>query len=128
MRYLLDANVLIGWLKGRAPAPELLEELNSRGDILAVNAISLAEIFSGLREDDVEVAEAFMAPLQYWEMDAGVARLAGQLRYRYARLGRPLSVADCLLAAHAIIEDATLVTGNVRDFPMPELKLLKLPE
>jgi len=128
MRYLLDANVVIGWLKGREPAPELLDQLNNRGDILAVNAISLAETFSGLREADVGSAEAFLGALEYWEMDAGVARLAGQLRYRYARLDRPLSVADCLLAAHAISEDATLVTGNVRDFPMPELKLLKLPE
>jgi len=31
------------------------------------------------------------------------------------------------LGALAVAKDATLITSNVRDFPMPELKLEPLP-
>ena len=48
-------------------------------------------------------------------------------RHIYARSGQPLSVPDTLMAALAVAKDAALITGNVRDFPMPELKLEPLP-
>ena len=126
-RYLLDSNVVIDWLNGRAPAPALLDELNSRGDILTVNAITITETYSGIAPRDVESIGRVLASFEYWQIDFRVARLAGEFRYRYARLGRPLAVPDVLLAAHAVTEDLTLITANVKDFPMPELKLLSLP-
>jgi len=126
-RYLLDSNVVIDWLNGRAPAPALLDELNSCGDILTVNAITITETYSGIAQRDVESIGRVLASFEYWQIDFRVARLAGEFRYRYARLGRPLAVPDVLLAAHAVTEDSTLITANVKDFPMPELKLLSLP-
>jgi predicted nucleic acid-binding protein len=117
---------VIDWLKGRPPAPELLEELSSRGDLVAVNAVSIAETFSGVVEGDIEPVGKVLARFAYWQIGFDAARLAGEYRYRYAREGRTLAVPDVLLAAHAISEDATLITSNVRDFPMPELKILRL--
>jgi predicted nucleic acid-binding protein len=63
---------------------------------------------------------------EYWPIDQDVAKRAGSLRNEYRRTGRPRSVPDTLMAAHAMLREATLVTGNVRDFPMPELKILRL--
>ncbi|HEU4758431.1 MAG TPA: PIN domain-containing protein [Dehalococcoidia bacterium] len=126
-QYLLDASVLIDWLNGRRQAVELLDGLVRRGEVLAVNAIAIAETFSGLSAEDRELAEPVLRTLEFWDIDFEVARLAGTYRYTYARSGRPLSVPDVLMAAHAVARDAALVTGNVRDFPMPELRLLKLP-
>jgi len=68
-----------------------------------------------------------MAPFAYWDIAAPVAKRAGHYRYVYARRGQPLAVADTLMASLAIANDATLVSGNVKDFPMPELRLEKLP-
>ena len=127
MAYLIDASVLIDWLKGQPDALQLLDDFARRGEILAVNAISLAELYSGFSEDEREREEPFLASLTYWEIDREVAELAGTYRYNYRRQGRPLSVPDVLMAAHAVTRGATLITGNVRDFPMPELKLLRLP-
>jgi len=125
-KYLLDSNAVIDWLNGRASAPERLEELSSRGDLLAVNAISVAETFSGVAESDIESIENVLSGFDYWQMDFSVAKLAGEYRHRYAREGRPLALPDVLLAAHAISEDATLITSDTRGFPMPELKILRL--
>lgn len=123
--YLLDANILIGWLNGQRPAIELLQSLATSAAVLAVNAISTAETYSGLRERDAARAEQLFKAFDFWVIEFYVAKLAGELRYKYARQGTTLAVTDTLLAAQAIARDATLITDNSRDFPMPELKLLR---
>lgn len=112
------------WLNGLEPAPALLVELSNRGDLLAVNAISVAETYSGVVPHRLEQVDFLLGAFAYWPIDWSVARLAGEYRYRYGREGRKLPVPDVVLGAHAIREDATLITNNERDFPMPELKIL----
>lgn len=90
-----------------------------------MNVIITAEVYSGLREQERERAQRLFRPLDYWVIEFGTARLAGELRMQYQQLGRTLAVTDALIAAQAIARDATLVTDNVRDFPMPELKILR---
>jgi tRNA(fMet)-specific endonuclease VapC len=124
--HLLDANVVIDWLNGRPAAVSLLAELIGRGEALAANAVVVAEVYAGLRESDRRQAERIFASLDYWQIEERVAQLAGEYRYQYARRGRTLTTTDVLLAAHAVSRDATLVTGNIRDFPMPELRVLRM--
>jgi predicted nucleic acid-binding protein len=38
-----------------------------------------------------------------------------------------LPLTDALIAATAVEHNATVVTGNVRDYPMPEVSILPLP-
>jgi len=124
LSYLLDASILISWFKGRRPAVELMNDLTDGADDLAVNTIAVTEVYSGIADKDQEATNLIFAAFDYWAIDEVTARLAGQYRYRYAREGRPLSVTDVLMAASAVRHGATLVTSNVKDFPMPELKLL----
>jgi predicted nucleic acid-binding protein len=37
---------------------------------------------------------------------------------------RRLELADCLIAATAFAEGATLATGNTKDWPMPEITVV----
>jgi predicted nucleic acid-binding protein len=122
--YLLDSDVLIDWLKGKRPEVELLERLASERHALAVNAISVAETFAGFSADEVDQVYRLVKGFDYWVIELPVAILAGQYRNHYARRGRPLAVPDTLIAAQAVARDATVITRNVRDFPMPELKVL----
>lgn len=122
-RYLLDANVVIDWLKGKEPALGLVRHLVQSLQPPAVNAVTLAEVHSGVSDDDRETVDRLLTNFEYWEIDEPVARLAGRYRYGYARQGRPFALTDMLMAAHAVQRDATLVTDNVRDFPMPEVRL-----
>jgi len=123
----LDASALIDWLKGRPAAVELFVDLIQRGQTLAVNAVCVAEVYSGLAEDEWPPADKLFATLDYWEIDLATAKLAGRYRYTFAKAGRSLSVPDTLMAAQAVANDALFITGNVRDFPMAELKLEPLP-
>lgn len=121
--YLLDSSALIDWLNGITPVAQLLERLAEEGHLLAVSPISVAEAYSGLAEHEWPLADHVLGPLEYWHIDPATAKRAGLYRYVYARRGQALSIPDTLMAALAVAKDATLITGNVRDFPMPELKL-----
>ena len=125
--YLLDTSALVDWLNGVPSAAELLSRLAQGRHTLAVCSISVAETYSGLTEDDWPAADRVFAAFEYWDVDAETAKRAGRYRYVYARRGQPLPVTDTLMASLAIANDATLVTGNIKDFPMPELRLEKLP-
>jgi predicted nucleic acid-binding protein len=125
MRYLLDSTGLIDWLKGRPGAARTLEELAIE-NVLAVNAVSVAEVYAGIKDKDLPMTDRLFAGFDYWQIDHLTARLAGTYRYEYARRGLSMSITDMLLAAHAVNMDATLVTGNLRHFPMPELNVLPL--
>jgi predicted nucleic acid-binding protein len=123
--YLLDTNVVIEWLKGQPRSINLVRTLNDSGALLGINAVTIAELYSGLKETEIARAEqTIFDALDYWVIEFYVARLAGELRYSYSRRGVTLPATDALIAAHAISRDATLVTDNLRDFPMPELKLI----
>ena len=60
----------------------------------------------------------------YYETTPAIAKEAGRYRYEFARIGTTLSATDSLIAAVAIAHGATLITNNLRHFPMPEIRLL----
>jgi predicted nucleic acid-binding protein len=71
--------------------------------------------------------EEFLKSLEYYHITWLVARMAGLLKRDYARKGTTLTSADTTIAAVAMINDLTLLTDNVKDFPMKELALYPLP-
>ena len=71
--------------------------------------------------------EEFLRSLEYYHVTWPVARLAGLLKRDYRRKGTTLTVADATIAAVAVVHELTLMTDNVRDFPMKELLLYPLP-
>jgi predicted nucleic acid-binding protein len=125
--YVLDTTVLIDFLGGRARAVSSVKELSQEQHDLCTCCICVAELYSGLSAGATRVADQLMSGLTYLDVTADEARLAGSIRYQYARRGIALSTTDTIVAAVAIANDATLVTANVRDFPTEELRLLELP-
>ncbi|MBI2918092.1 MAG: PIN domain-containing protein [Chloroflexi bacterium] len=126
-RYLLDTTALIDQLKGRRPVAALLAQLSNDGHELAVCAVNIAELYSGLFPWELSHAEQFLQDLAYYDIRADDARRAGTYRNEFARKGVTLSLADMLVAAVAVGRGACLVTANPRHFPMQELKLLEHP-
>jgi predicted nucleic acid-binding protein len=126
VRYLLDTTVLIEASRHREPALSWLQEALRKSDEVGVCAVTVAEFFAGLRPDERPRWDAFVAELTYWATTREMARQAGIYRYAYARLGRTILTADVLIAATAAAVGATLVTNNIKDFPMPEIKTMRL--
>jgi len=77
-----------------------------------------------MRPGESEATNALLDGLVILPVTRAVADLAGSFKQRDRHRRRTLELADCLIAATAALEGATLATGNVRDYPMPEITLL----
>ncbi len=124
-KYRLDTTILIDHLRGGPEAAELITTLASQGHQLGPCCINVAELYSGLNPGEQARAERLVDSLDFYEITREAAKQAGRFRYDFARRGIPLSSADTLIAATAMEEVATLITANVRDFPMEDLHLLE---
>jgi len=57
-----------------------------------------------------------------WPFDA--CRIYGRLRAELQKKGTPVGAMDLLIAAHAVLLDAVLVTSNKKEFQrIPNLKI-----
>jgi len=116
-RYLVDTDVLIDYLRGSEHAAEFLEGL--QGDLL-ISTISVAELFSGARGPEEQVAlDHFMLAFEVISVDERLARQGSIFRQEY-HPSHGIGLADALIAASAIDSGAELVTFNRRHYPMVE--------
>ena len=131
MTYLIDTDVVIGYLNNRPRERALLGTLAPDG--LTVSLITYGEVYEGIYygADPRTHEQGFLAFLRWVTVlplnkpiMKRYARLRGQLR----RTGLLIGDADTLITATALHHDLTLVTGNVRHFSrVPGLALLPLP-
>lgn len=116
-RYLLDTDILVEYLRGSGQAAEYLEEL---GGELFVSAITIAELWAGVKGDEEEAAlEQFLLAFQVVGIDDTLARQGGLLRRQYGP-SHGTGLADALIAVSSIKSESTLVTFNAKHYPMVE--------
>ncbi len=127
MNLLLDTAVMIDVIRFRNQRNEFLAELVRSGHRLYTSTLNIAELYAGIRPRESARIEALLSGLEYYELSASIARLAGQIRNAWAQKGRTLSLADTIVAATAIDRGCALLTDNRKDFPMPEVQLYLLP-
>ncbi|MBE0418408.1 MAG: type II toxin-antitoxin system VapC family toxin [Coriobacteriia bacterium] len=114
-RFLLDTDVIIEYLRGRDKAIRYVESLEGE---LCVSAITVAELYSGVKDSDEEAAlERFLDAFEVISIDRALARLGGLCRQRY-QPAHGTGLADAIVAASAESAGAALVTFNKRHFPM----------
>jgi hypothetical protein len=125
--YLLDSDAVIDYINSFQPTISLLQDLLAAGEILCSCDVVIAEVYAGLNPQGEVRAAAFLPTLRFLQTSLSVAEQAGRWRYNAARQGRILTTMDMLIAATALAHGATVVTANIRDFPVPEVSLLQLP-
>jgi len=126
--YLPDTNILVDVLNDKNERRALLRKLVVEGHRLACCAVTVAEVYAGMRPHEALQTDLFLSSLVWYEDSREIARRAGRLRFDCARQGTTLSLADTLIAATVIEHGLTLITPNPKHFPMPEVALYPLPE
>jgi predicted nucleic acid-binding protein len=112
---LIDTDVLIDYLRGRAEAVTYLEGLQ---EPILVSAVTVAELYAGVREGAERTAlEQFLAAFEVVPVDQAIAVKGGLFRRDYGK-SHATGLADALIAATAESRQATLVTLNGKHFPM----------
>jgi predicted nucleic acid-binding protein len=99
-----------------------------QGHDLACCPVNLTEVYSGLRTGEEDRTAAFLNSLEYLPVTPQIARQAGLLRRDWLKKGHTLSYTDVTIAAVALTNDVPLLTDNRKHFPMPELRLFRLPD
>ena len=104
----------------------MLLDLLNQGHVLACCPINVSEVYAGLRPKEETATEEFLQSLQYFDITWPIARRAGLLKRDYSQKGKTLTISDATIAAVALQHKVTLITANVRDFPMKELTIYSL--
>ena len=126
-KYLLDTNVLIYALRRDLGVLDWLDSILSTHH-LYTSVASRVEVFAGMRPREEQMTEALLASLTSLSVTVPIADRAGRMIYKYGRQGFQVSFPDALIAATALEQDLTLVTSNVRHFPMLGDQLSALSE
>ncbi len=123
MSLLFDSTILIAHLRGVDRATQMLVDAIEGGALASV--ISRTEIEGGMRSGErADVARLFDG-LDLVPVSDAIARRAGVHLRTYRRSHPGIDIADYLIAASAEETLATLVTLNVKHFPM--FKGMKAP-
>jgi predicted nucleic acid-binding protein len=123
---LLDSTVIIDVINDRNGRSQLLEGLLAEGTLLACCPINVTEVHMGMRPNEAEKTEEFLASLEFYPVTWEIARYAGALYREWRQKGLTLSLPDLTIAAVAITNGLQLATDNPKDFPMSELRLFPL--
>jgi predicted nucleic acid-binding protein len=121
--HLLDTSFVIDYWQGRPDAVARLEALVAAGAPLLVNEVVICELFAGLRPAQHEDARRFLEPLEFIQPGPGAAATAGRWRAAARERGRVLHLGDALIAAAAEAVGAAVLTRNVRDFALAEVRV-----
>ena len=113
-RLLLDTDVLVDHLRGFDKATSLVA---AHGADSAISSISVAELFTGVRDDGRVVLEEFLSIFQTIPVTDEIAREAGLLRRTFGP-SHGVGLPDAIVAATARAYGMEIRTANVRHFPM----------
>jgi predicted nucleic acid-binding protein len=116
---VVDTDVLILHLRGNETVRAILREA-AQDSLLSCSAITIGEIYAGLRQEEREKTEMLLKSLVVIAVDRNIAALAGD--YRRTIKSHRLELDDCMIAATCVFHQATLITGNIKHYPMKELK------
>lgn len=126
--YLLDTDILIGWLQDSHEAIEKITKI-CESEVPKISVLSIYELAEGaykarnsgkVLEDTFELIDKFDEILLNREMCIEAGRIASLLKQK----GKYIGEGDILIGATAIIQNLTVVTRNIKHFQkIPGLKV-----
>ena len=119
---LVDSDVLIEHLRGKAAARDWLLAARQSSGPLAISVVSLTEIAGGMRSPERREVMRLLGSMKRFEVTEQVAWRAATLMREYRRFYSGIGLGDYLIAATALAEGLEIATLNIRHYPMfPEL-------
>lgn len=121
MTVLVDSDILIEVARGRnAEVVSKWIELSNSDAAVLYSPVSVAELWAGARPKEYDALSNLFGALRCTPVDEETGRQAGVYLRQY-RLSHAVEIADALIAAGAIANNAELWTRNRKHYPMKEL-------
>jgi predicted nucleic acid-binding protein len=115
---LVDTPIIVDHLRNDSRATELLARLFAEEEQVWAATPTRTEILAGIRARERAAMTELFDVLSWIEIDVSIADAAGELAQRYRRSHGGIDTTDYLIAAAANSIEASLLTLNVRHFPM----------
>jgi tRNA(fMet)-specific endonuclease VapC len=118
--FLLDTDICSYLMKHRYSAVQ--ERLRrTPPESVAISAVTQGEVWFGLSWKEIGLkrhmaAQYFFEAMKVLDWPAAAAPIYGRLRANLVKTGVDIGMNDVMIAAHAILLDATLVTNNTNHF------------
>jgi tRNA(fMet)-specific endonuclease VapC len=119
MRYLLDTNTCVFFLRGKLNLDEIIKEKGRENCF--ISEITVVELRYGAENSDNPLkshksVDAFVSGLSIIPI-FGSIKLYAKEKVRLRRIGKPMrDEFDLLIGVTAIENELTLVTDNIKDF------------
>ena len=130
MKYMLDTNICIYSMKNKpAIVSQKVNAHLESGDDLCISSITLAELEHGYqksvrKEKNLDSLIRLLVCVTVLPFDAAAAVEYGKICAYLESQGKVIGTMDMLIAAHALSENLTIVTNNVREFErVPSLQI-----
>jgi tRNA(fMet)-specific endonuclease VapC len=127
MRFLLDANAMIGLLNRSSAKLEANVREHPASEI-GISAIVIHELYYGAFKSqrvDENLERLGLVRLETVSLDREDAAAAGKIRAALKKAGTPIGPYDFLIAGQALARGLTLITNNVREFQRIEGLMLE---
>ena len=121
---IIDSDVLIDHLRKDKNALAYLTAEIEKESLLFVSVISRSEIFAGIRTGEEDIVNSLLVLLTPVNVDTAIADKAGEYMRKFSK-SHTLNIGDALIAATAKEMQLTLVTKNIKHYPMKDIELLK---
>lgn len=124
--YLVDTDILIWIIRGERQYVQWFEDLK-KGTSLSISSVTIAEIYKNVFPSELVNTEAIINDFTVWDVTGSIAKQAGLYWQQYTKRFKNLSLLDCMIAATAREHDLTLLSLNLKHFPMKDIKMSNLP-
>jgi predicted nucleic acid-binding protein len=120
---LIDSDVLIDHLRKEKQALRFLAAELEKNSLIFVSVISRVEILAGIRKGEDAIVNSLFEILTPVNVDISIADRAGEYLRKYSR-SHSMSIGDALIAATSKEMSLTLITRNVKHYPMQDIIII----
>ena len=121
---LVDSDILIDHLRKEKNALYFLDTALEKGSLLFLSVVSRAEIYAGMRKGEDEAICSLFEIIKPVNVDATIADKAGEFLRKFSK-SHALNIGDAIIAATASEMELSLVTRNLKHYPMKDVSVLK---
>ena len=112
---LLDTDVLIDFFRGYEKAVTFVNANSTR---IILSSIVVAELYAGVKGEDEEIAmDNFVSLFRIVHVNKAIAKAGGLYKQAYGK-SHGVGLAEAILAATAVVENAEMKTLNIKHYPM----------
>lgn len=121
---LIDSDILIDHLRKEKNALDFIETVIEKGHLIFLSVVSRAEIYAGMRKGEYEAICSLFEIIKPVNVDATIADKAGEYLGKFSK-SYALNIGDAIIAATASEMELSLVTRNLKHYPMKDISVLK---